>query len=453
MMGLFRGGALSALRGARFRATLLGLGLMLCCPFVSPAAARAPVSQQASAPAPGTASGASLQVLHWWTSASERRAANVLAARLGEEGVEWKDDAIPGGAGLGAGKVLKSRVIAGNAPDTTQIIGVSIGEWAELGLLLELDNVAAAGAWSNALFPTIRTLVQHRKHVVAAPLGIHRINTLFYHRKLFARLKVAPPANWAELEQLAHKLRAAGIAPLVQSGEPWQVAALFENLVLAESGPDYYRELFVRQSAQAVADHRLIEALERLRVMKGWMSAPLEELPWTEVVRRFSRREGAMMVMGDWAKAELNDSGFATDEEFSCAAMPGTDKLHLYSVDTLAMFANDYTRMPAQEKLARLAVTPAVQQQFNRAKGSVPVRRDADLSTMDSCARSSWTTFARGAAVQAPSLVHRMAADEESRDAIIAEVHRYFVDDAVTPGDVQRRLGAILRTFNLRAHK
>ena len=157
-----------------------------------------------------------------------------------------------------------------------------------------------------------------------------------------------------------------------------------------------------------------------------------------------------MLVTGDWAKAELNEWGYATDDEFACAPMPGTGKVHLYSVDTLAMFTNDYARSPAQEKLARLVATPAVQQQYNAIKGSVPVRRDADPARMDSCARDSWTTFARGAQVQAPSLVHRMAADEESRDAIIAEVHRYFIDDSVTGLETQRRLAAILRTFNLR---
>jgi glucose/mannose transport system substrate-binding protein len=430
-MGAVRQGAVWARRSS------VALALLAAAPTVMPA------------PQPN----ASLQVLHWWTSSSERRAANVLAARLGEEGVEWKDGAVPGGAGLGAGKVLKSRVIAGNAPDVTQIIGVSIGEWAELGLLLELDNAASAGGWDKALFPTIRTLVQQRKHVVAAPLGIHRINTLFYNRKIFARLKLTPPANWAEFEQVARKLRAAGVAPLAQSGEPWQVATLFENLVLAESGPAYYRDLFVRQSAQAVADHRLTEALERLRVIKGWITAPRDELPWTEVAQRFARGEGAMMVMGDWAKAELTDLGQVLDEDFSCAAMPGTDKLHLYSVDTLSMFAKDYSHVAAQEKLAKLAVTPAVQQQYNNAKGSAPVRQDANPASMDTCERASWTTFAKGAAVQAPSLVHRMAADEESRDAIIAEIHHYFVDDSVTPADVQRRLAPVLRTFNLRHHQ
>lgn len=108
---------------------------------------------------PTQAAAPSLQVLHWWTSAGERHAANVLAARLADEGITWQDAAIPGGAGLGAGKVLRSRVLAGNAPDATQIIGVSIGEWAELGLLLELDGVANTGNWNKALFPTVRELV------------------------------------------------------------------------------------------------------------------------------------------------------------------------------------------------------------------------------------------------------------------------------------------------------
>ena len=403
----------------------------------------------ASAPAPANES---LQVLHWWTSASERRAADALAARLRDDGVEWRDGAIPGGAGLGAGKVLKSRVLAGDSPDATQIIGASIGEWAELGLLLEFDSVAAANGWSGALFPTIYSLVQHRKHIVAAPLGIHRINTLFYNRALFERLKLAPPATWAEFEHTARTLRAAGVTPLSQSSEPWQVAALFENLVLAEGGADYYRDLFVRHSAQAVLDGRLLVALTHLRSMKGWMQAP-DEVPWTVSVRRFARHETAMLVMGDWAKAEMNAWGYSTDDEFSCAPMPGTGKLHLYSVDTLSMFSKDYGHMAAQEKLARLAATPAMQQQYNALKGSVPVRRDADPASMDSCARASWLAFAKGAPAQVPSMVHRMASDEESRDAIIAEVHRFFMDDSVTALQAQSRLAAVLRALGARPRR
>lgn len=413
--------------------------LVLACTFGAASSFAAPV-----------ADGPGLQVLHWWTSHSERKAADLLASTLAAEGLTWQDAAIPGGAGLGAGKVLKGRVLAGDAPEVTQLIGPSIAEWADLGLLLELDNVADAGDWRSFLFPTIAQLVVHRRHVVAAPLGIHRVNTLYYNRPLFARLGLAPPVTWRQFEEVARRLRAAGVAPLAQSSEAWQVAALFENLVLAESGPAFYRELFVQRSPAAASDGRTHQALLRLRTVKGWLREELDERPWPEVVRRFARGQAGMMIMGDWAKAELAEHKALPDREFGCAAAPGTADYHLYSVDTLAMFAGDYRQMAAQEKMARLMVTPAVQAGFNALKGGVPVRRDADPAAMDSCARQSWTVFARGAAVQAPSLVHRMALDEASRDAIIAEVHRFFLDDRVAPAQAQRRLGALFRLFNLK---
>lgn len=418
--------------GARRRCWLLALGL--ACASVT--AAAAPVD--------------GLQVLHWWTSSSERKAADLLATRLAAEGIDWRDAAIPGGAGLGAGKVLKGRVLAGDAPEVTQLIGASIAEWADLGLLLELDNVADAGAWQSFLFPTIHQLVVHRRHVVAAPLGIHRVNTLFYNRALFTRLGLKPPSTWREFEDVARRLRAASVVPLAQSSEAWQVAALFENLVLATGGPVFYRSLFVQRSPAAAADRRTHDALLRLREVKGWLHGQLDERPWTAVVRQFARGGAGMMIMGDWAKAELAEHQVMLDRDYACAAVPDTASFHLYSVDTLAMFAGDYRQMAAQEKMARLMVAPALQADFNALKGGVPVRRDADPAAMDSCARQSWTTFARGAAVQAPSLVHRMALDEASRDAIIAEVHRFFLDDRVPPAQAQRRLAALFRLFNLK---
>lgn len=413
------------------------------------AASQVAVAAPAALPAQPAAP-ASLQVLHWWTSASERKAADLLAARLLDERIKWQDVAIPGGAGIGAGKVLKGKVLAGDAPEVTQMIGVSIAEWADMGLLLELDNVAVPGNWSRFLFPTIEQLIAHRKHVMAVPLGIHRVNTLYYNRALFARYQLVPPQTWAEFEAAAARLLRAGVQPLAQSSEGWQVAALFENLVLAESGPAFYRELFVQRSPAAAADRRTAEALRRLRTVKGWMRGRLDERPWTEVVAAFAGGQAAMMIMGDWAGPELAEYGAALDRDYGCAAAPGSAPYHLYSVDTLAMFAGDYRQMQAQERMARLLVTPSLQADFNVLKGGVPVRRDADPARMDGCARASWTTFAKGAAVQAPSLVHRMATDEASRDAVIAEVHRFFLDDRVPVAEAQRHLGALFRLFNLK---
>ena len=112
------------------------------------------------------------------------------------------------------------------------------------------------------------------------------------------------------------------------------------------------------------------------------------------------------------------------------------------------MFAGDYSHQSAQEKLAQVIMSPAVQTDYNRFKGAIPVVRTPNLSKMDSCATASWRSFNQGVPFQVPSLVHRMATDETTKDAIIAEVRRYFMDDSITEADIQRRLSAIARTLS-----
>ncbi|TJZ79011.1 ABC transporter substrate-binding protein [Chitiniphilus eburneus] len=388
-----------------------------------------------------------LDVLHWWTSISERQAANSLATALAGEQITWRDAAIPGGAGVGAFKVLKSRVLSGHAPDVAQLIGPTIGDWAQLGLLLELDDVATDEDWQTAFFPTVWKLSRFQRHVVAVPVGIHRINNLYYRPEVFAEFGLLPPRNWAEFERVAAHLQRAGITPLAQSSEPWQVATLFETLLLAETGPAFYRQLLRQRDPNDWLDARVRRALERLRSLKRWMPQPLAQRSWDEMARGFARGDAAMWVMGDWARGELNSFGLEVDRHFGCAAVPGTAGMHLYSVDTFAMLSDDYGKQRQQEAFARLAASVPVQLTYNRIKGSVPVRRDIDPAQLDPCSRQSWQTFGQGEAVQAPSIVHRMATDEGMKDAIIAQVHRYFSEDQIPATEVQRRLAAISKAL------
>jgi glucose/mannose transport system substrate-binding protein len=111
----------------------------------------------------------------------------------------------------------------------------------------------------------------------------------------------------------------------------------------------------------------------------------------------------------------------------------------LFDIDTLDMFSGPDMHKGAQLKLAQAVMTPALQADYNQIKGSVPALRNPDFSKMDSCARDSWKTFARGPAAQVPSFSHHMATDETSRDAIIGELHRFFMDDGVAVADTVHR--------------
>lgn len=386
-----------------------------------------------------------LQVLNWWSSTSEHKAVDELVVKLGLENILWQEVLIPSGSGGGALIVLKSRVLAGEAPEVAQLNGTIIGDWADMGLLLNLDTVAQSGKWEKSLLPAIFSWIRPRGHVVVAPLGIHRVNTLIFNPRILAQYKLLPPKNWEDFERIATTLQKAGIPALAQSSEAWQVATLFESLVLAESGPAFYRDVFVNKDPRAFSDRRFFHALWHLRELKQWMVKPVKEQSWTEVTHLFADGRAAMMVMGDWAKGELNAWGLTTDDEFGCTAVPGTGDYHLYDIDTLAMFATNKGHRQAQLKLAQLVLTPEVQNDYNQIKGSVPVLRNPDLSRMDSCARASWELFAKGDRVQVPSFAHRMATDETSRDTIIDKLHRFFTDEHVSVLEAQRRLIQIAR--------
>ncbi|WP_410499745.1 ABC transporter substrate-binding protein [Chitinibacter sp. S2-10] len=395
--------------------------------------------------------GESVDVLHWWTSASERGAARFLQNRLADEKIDWRDAAIPGGGGVGAMRVLKSRVLAGKQPAVAQLIGPAIAEWADLGLILELDSVAKANDWNHVLSPTIRQLLIHREHFVAAPLGLHRINNLYYNVKLFRKLGLAEPKTMDDLKRAALRLSAAGITPMGQSSEAWQVATLFESLVLMEGGPAFYRDVFVKRNASAYLDSRFGRALSRLRQLRSYTNKSAREQPWSEVAQQLSNGQVGMVVMGDWFKGELLSMGQKLDVDFACASVPNTQQYHLYSIDSFVMFTGDYSQQDAQEKMAQILVSPAVQQGYNRIKGSVPVRRDLDakaMSSLDRCATSSWQTFNKGKSVQAPSLVHRMAADEKFKDAIVAQVQKFYLDESISVQDNQQRMAAMVRALN-----
>jgi glucose/mannose transport system substrate-binding protein len=386
-----------------------------------------------------------LNVLHWWTSDSERQAADRLVQQLASQGVAWHDDAIPGGGGGAAIKVLTGRVLAGEAPDVAQVIGRTLTDWAGLGLVLPLDDVARKGRWRQTMFPVVLQTVSRGGRIMAAPLGVHRINTLLYNHHVWAQLRLAPPRTWRDVEAAAKTMRAHRVTPLAWSDEPWQIATVFETLLLSEGGPELYAQLASTQGWAAWQDPRVVAALDRLRWLRDLDDEPTTEQPWTASARRLQSGAAGMLIMGDWARGELEAWGEQAGLDFDCVPVPQTAGMHLYSIDTLAMLAGRNAHRTEQEHMAEILAQPATQMAYNQAKGSVPVRMDIDPSQLDACARDSWQTLANSASALLPSIAHRMAAVESTREAMGEVLHRFMKTRSVTPQQAQSQLLAIVR--------
>ncbi|MFL6699418.1 MAG: ABC transporter substrate-binding protein, partial [Vitreoscilla sp.] len=386
-----------------------------------------------------------LNVLHWWTSDSERQAADRLVQQLANQGIEWRDDAIPGGGGGAAIKVLTGRVLKGEPPDVAQVIGRTLTDWAGLGLVLPLDEVAQRGRWRQAMFPVVLQTVSRGGRVMAAPLGVHRINTLLYNHHLWQQLRLTPPRTWADIDAAAKALRAHRITPLAWSDEPWQVATVFETVLLSEGGPALYAELASSQGWSSWQDARVVAALNRLRWLRDLDEEPTTEQAWTTSARRLQSGAAGMLIMGDWARGELQAWGEQAGVDFDCVTIPQTAGMHLYSIDTLAMLVGRNAHRAEQEKMAEILAQPATQLAYNQAKGSVPVRTDIDPSQLDVCARDSWQTLARPGSALLPSIAHRMAAVESVRDAMAGVLQRFVKTRSMTPQQAQSQLMAIVR--------
>ena len=424
----------------------------ICLLALASAAGAAPTFPPQPAERPGE-----LNVLHWWTSASERAAADLIAARMAENGLKWVDGAVAGGGGAAAVKVLNERILRRMAPKVAQLIGQSMNEWADMGLLLSLDDVAARRHWSRVMFPTVMDQLRANGHIVAAPLGVHRINNLYVNTALLRRHRITAPADWDGLLRSAAQLRAAGVVPVAFSDEPWQVATVFETLLLAEAGPALYRRMLVQQDPKAFEDPALERALVRLRAWRQ-LAQPLAggapvnaERPWTDALSDFAQGRAAFFIMGDWARGELGTLGLEGGRDFECRAVPGTTGMHLFSIDTLAMLTLSDGARADQEKMAELLGSATLQLGYNRIKGSVPVRRDVPVDELDPCAQSSFALFAAPATPRVPSFVHRMAVSEVGKSAIVETVHQFALNPNQTPAAAQRRLQGLLRALGSKA--
>jgi len=368
-----------------------------------------------------------LEVLHWWTSDGERAAALYLQQTLAEQGISWVDAAIPGGGGEGAMAVLKSRVLQGSAPAAAQIIGPDIQNWAALDFLGHFNIVALAHDWPNILHPTVDQLIQYQGQYVAVPFGVHRINGLWLNRELLAASGLPVPRHWKDFFSLARKFQDMGVIALVHGNEPWQNATLFETLVLSSGGPKLYRAVFEQLDEAAILSDPFAQALGLLSRLKGLMDADINGRTWPQSTRLLADGQAGMQIMGDWVAGEL--TAWQANDKVWCASVPETADDHLYSIDTMVMFKDlALSSYQAQISFAETMARTDVQLNYNRLKGSVPVRLDIQPEALSDCAQTSYRLFKANEAqgTLAPSLAHSMVATAEVEDVFVKIIHEFF---------------------------
>jgi glucose/mannose transport system substrate-binding protein len=351
-------------------------------------------------PTSATKSTKQLEVVSWWTSGSEAAALDALFAGFRESnpGVDAVNGAVAGGAGSKAIVELAKRLQRDDPPDVWQTFaGKSVQGYAKRGQVRNVDSVFKSDDLRARMQPTILKSVMRDGRPFGVPTGAHRSNVLWFNKALLAKAGVSPPSSGYTLAAFLadlEKVKASGATPLcLGAKDAFTTVELFENTLLSSIGTSGWKDV-VGDDLDWRGD-RVQTALKRFGTMLGYADPEASRLTWDQATKKLASGGCAFESMNDSAFGELVATGAKEDEDFGATAFPGTDKSFLAVVD---VFVAATKAKNAKNALAFLGAIdePSTQIAFNKAKGSVPVVRDVDISSLAAYQRASskalWTS-------------------------------------------------------------
>src|SRR3546814_5611921 len=79
---------------------------------------------------------------------------------------------VAGGAGVQAMTALRARVTAGDPPTAVQMLGFDIRDWAEMGVLGNLNDLANEQGWDKVIPAALQEFSQYEGNWIAAPVNV-----------------------------------------------------------------------------------------------------------------------------------------------------------------------------------------------------------------------------------------------------------------------------------------
>ncbi|MBB4482206.1 ABC transporter substrate-binding protein [Rhizobium etli] len=328
-----------------------------------------------------------VQMLHWWTSGGEAAALNVLKEDLSKEGFAWKDVPVAGGGGDAAMTALKAMVAAGTYPTASQMLGYTVLDYAEAGVMGDLTETAKKEGWDKSVPAALQKFSVYDGKWVAAPVNVHSVNWLWINKAVMDKIGGTQPKTFDDLIALLDKAKAAGVIPLALGGQNWQEATMFDSIVLSTGGPEFYKKAMNDLDEESLKSETMKKSFDNLAKIVKYVDPNFSGRDWNLATAMVIKGDALVQVMGDWAKGEFVAAKKTPDTDFLCYRFPGTEGSVVYNSDMFGMFNVPDDRKAAQVALATATLSKSFQSAFNVVKGSVPARTDVPDTDFDACGK------------------------------------------------------------------
>jgi len=395
--------------------------------------------------------GSTIDVINWWTEDGEYQAMDSLIALF--EATYPNQDVFNGyvqGAPAARTKI-REQVIAGFPPETFQ----ANGGWDLLSWVAynkkdakdrKLEPLDTYATWQSAIPAPVLDAVRFQGTIYAVPLNIHRLNVLFFNKRVFLDNDIPLPTSDSlktldDLFALCDALRgnealaSKQVRPIALAArEPsWLSLYLFENILVARAGGAAYRDYF-RGNVDSLTWPPLRTAIEDLTKLLSYDPAA-HDRDWDDAVDEMREGRAAMTIMGDWTKGYIDNK--PEPVQYDAIPTPGTGSTFVFTTDTFGLTYGAGNRDGAL-KLLDVFGSSQGQNEFNVVKGSIPARTDADLLRFTGTSRQTIADFYDAVAGDRVTLVPATSilAPPDYMDAIFKLLTAYAANDGAGAGNM-----------------
>ena len=176
---------------------------------------------------------------------------------------------------------------------------------------------------------TFLTTVSSGDEVYGVPLGSGMGGGILYNRAVYEELGLTTPKTWAEFMANNEKIKAAGIAPVIQSyQETWTsqlfVLADFHNVAAAE--PDF-AEQYTANKTKYATSAAAVKGFQRLQQVhdSGYLNSDFASATLTDGLAKLANGEGAHYPMLTGVIGQLVADHPDKVDDVGFFAQPGDD--------------------------------------------------------------------------------------------------------------------------------
>ena len=369
-------------------------------------------------PSDTTAGADEVEVFTWWTSGSEKRGLDALVTVFDAQhpDVKFVNGGVAGGAGSAAKDLLQTRLQQNQPPDTFQAhAGAELSDYISAGQLEDVSGLYDEFKLRDAFPKDLVDRLTEDGKIYSVPSNIHRANVVWASPMVLKDAGLDPAATYANLDDwfvALDAVKAAGKTPL-SVATTWTQVNLLETILLADLGAEGYSGLW--DGTTDWTGPEMTKALTAFEKVMSYTNTDRDGLDWPEATQLVIDNQAAFNVMGDWAVAAFEEAGKMRGTDFIDFPVPGTDGVFDFLADSFTLPVGAPHPGGAKAWLETIASADG-QTAFNKAKGSIPARTDANPADFSEYQQTAIKSFANDTIVS--SLAHGAAAPVATLNAI-----------------------------------